>query len=117
MPNPTPVEIFGPNFTSNSADQTFTFTYRNEEPHVVFDLSEIDDSDVDPYSGDARSIVYSLLERISEWYEGLSNDAKPSNFRISRSGTLNDSNGEIFIRRNYNIEFKAQAGPLTLLSE
>lgn len=117
MPNPTPSSIFGPNFTSNTDDKTLTFTYANPAQDSAFNLYGITNSTVDPNSGDARTIIYALLERICEWYEGVDVDARPTNFRVTRSGTLANTNGEVYIRRSYSIEMKAEAGALNLISE
>jgi hypothetical protein len=117
MTNHTPQNVFGPNFSSDSTESTFTFTYRNETPYEAFDLSEINNATVNPETGDARSIVYALLERISEWYEGLAPEARPKNFTIARYGALNDVNGETYIQRSYNVVCKVDAGPLGLINE
>ena len=117
MANPTPQTVFGPNFSSDTVAKTFTFTYTNDAPNAAFDLPEIADGDVDPTTGDARTLIYALLEKIAEWYEALPVNSRPEYFRIVRSGTLSDVGGQTYIQRTYNAVFKTGAGSLILIDE
>jgi hypothetical protein len=118
MPNPTPVAVFGPGFTANTTSKTITFQYANHTtPNALFNLSEIVDADVNATTGDARTIIYALLERVSDWIESLSTTSRPENFRVTSFGTLTTAAGTTYISRNYNIECRAVAGTLILIDE
>jgi hypothetical protein len=118
MPNPSPATVFGPGFTANTTNKTITFQYANHTtPNALFNLSEIVDADVNATTGDARTIIYALIERVSDWIESLDTVNRPANLRVTSFGTVTTAAGVTYISRNYNIECRAQAGNLILIDE
>lgn len=118
MSNPSPTTVFGPGFTSNTTSKTITFQYGNHTgANALFNLSEIVDADVNATTGDARTIIYALVERISDWIAALNTVDRPENFLVTSFGTLTTAAGVTYISRNYNIECRAQAGNLILIDE
>jgi hypothetical protein len=116
MPNPSPATVFGPGFTANTTNKTITFQYTNNT-NTSFNLSEIVDADVNAITGDARTIIYALIERVSDWIESLDTVNRPANLRVTSFGTVTTAAGVTYISRNYNIECRAQAGNLILIDE
>jgi hypothetical protein len=116
--NPSPAAVFGPGFTANTTNKTITFQYANHTvPNAAFNLGEIIDGDVNATTGDARTIIYALLERVSDWSAGLNTVDRPANFLVTSFGTLTTAAGTTYISRNYNIECRTQAGNLFLIDE
>ena len=114
--NVTPVAVFGPNYLDNDANKTIEFTYQDVGA-PSWDLPELTDAAAAAADGDARTIIYALLEKVAEWYEGLAPADRPLNMRISRSGILQDVGGDTYLSRTYNVTFKTLAGELPLLPE
>jgi hypothetical protein len=118
MSNPSPAAVFGPGFTSNTTTKTITFQYANHTgTNAPFNLGEIIDADVNATTGDARTIMYALLERVSDWFAALNTVDRPENFLVTTFGTLTTTAGVTYISRNYNIECRTQAGNLFLIDE
>jgi hypothetical protein len=78
-------------------------------------LPEITDAEADPTTGDARKVIYGMLEMLYAKFSGLPLADRPTKIDFTRTTTEDQATGE-FVKR-YNITIRTGAAQLEVANE
>lgn len=87
----------------------------NTKDHANPSLAELTDAEANPTSGDARKIVYALLERAFQVYNSLPEADRPARMKVVKTGQLGGFNPVFAVQ--YNVTFQVACDGVEVLAE
>lgn len=107
----TPSAMFGATcYSTNSSADTITFSYASGL------MPEVTDAKAHATTGDARAVLYALLERVADWWYAADSADRPAKMSLSRGASLVDTGTETYINRTYTITFRVAITDLNTLT-
>jgi hypothetical protein len=67
----------------------------NTSDHASPSVPQMSTTEADVSSGDSRKVVFALLDRMYQWYQGLASADKPGKISITRSSFVDETTGNI----------------------